>query len=223
MLEKLESGYLSLLRMVILVVASLSLIVALGALALAILSLVRSTGVTSAEASGGNLAEFIEQQKPLASTGASSNTSTMEIAALPDVRTAAANFKAYLGNRSKIKEDEFVEALQHGADEFGADGALYAEGVKLLSEELKISAGQPLSETRVLQLIDWHHRNFQSDLDRRGSEVAEATSQYWKSAALAGSAFLGFVLTIFVFLFVKIERNLRLVRMVSVQQTENER
>jgi hypothetical protein len=112
MLEKMESGYLSLLRAVILVMATLSLIVALGALATAALSLVRSTGIAAGEASGGTLAEFIEQQKPLTSSAAAASDDVPEIAALPDVRAAAANFKADLGNRSRIREGEFNGALR---------------------------------------------------------------------------------------------------------------
>jgi hypothetical protein len=219
MLDRLESSYLSLLRVVIIVVATVSLIVAIGFLLMSVISFARSTGVANDTATGGSLAEFMEQQKPATPNAGDGEPAPAGDVALPDIRAAASNLNTYLGKRSKVTTNELVAALQKGANEMGSFDSAYAASLKKLTEDLKVSTGRPLSEDRVLQLVDWHHRNFANSLESQARDEASATNDYWKAAAMAGSAFLGFVLTIFIFLFVKIERNLRLVRTVAVSDT----
>ena len=205
------------------VAATVSLIVAGFAIVVAVPSFVQSTGMTQIEeVSGGTLADFIAQQKPSVNESAAGDAGT-EAAdtttwAFSEIQAAAKDLKIYLGQRSRIPEDDLTLSLQKGADSLSTYGREYARSVQHLAADLRASKGKPLSERRVFQLLEWHHQNFQTDIERRDAAKANAKAQFWMAATMAGSAFLAFILTVFVFLFVKIERNLRLVRMTTVAE-----
>lgn len=226
-LSKLESGYLSLLRAVILVAATVSLVVAGIAIVVAIPRFIESTGMTQiAELSGGTLADFVEQQKS-SGTGsmaedAATDAAETTVLAFPEIQAAAKDVKIYLGQRSQLSEDGITLSIQKGADGLAAYAREYSRSVQHLAAELRASKGKPLSERRVFQLLDWHHQNFGANIERREADKAAASAQFWMAATMAGSAFLAFILTVFVFLFVKIERNLRLVKMTTVSEAAAE-
>ena len=223
MLSKLESGYLSLLRAVILVAATVSLVIAAIAIVVAIPKFIQSTGMTQMAAlSGGTLSEFVAQQKSSGTESVAQDAATdaaeTTVLAFPEIQAAAKDVKIYLGQRSQLSEDDITMSLQKGADSLAMYGREYGRSVQQLAADLRASKGKPLSERRVFQLLDWHHQNFQTDIERRETEKAAGSAQFWIAATMAGAAFLAFVLTVFVFLFVKIERNLRLVKMTTVTE-----
>ena len=88
----------------------------------------------------------------------------------------------------------------------------YADSLVRLTEEMKASRGKPLSEARVLTLLSWHESRFVSEWERDAAHKAEADAALRSRLWGAGAAFLSFVLVVFVFLFVRVERNTRLIR-----------
>lgn len=225
MLERLERGYLGLLRIIILILATCALIAAGAAILTAVTEKVRSARAESQSVSGGDLASFIQQQKDASTAEKGEGASTVELGegdpiVLPDIRTAAKNLVTYLGKRSEIPYRDMAKLLQEKADTLELEGTGYASDLKSLTEQLKASKGKPLSLTRVGNLVDWHFTNYKLSIERAELEKAEARSKLQIAIGVAAAAFVSFLLTIFVFIFVKIERNLRVVRMTVVDVEE---
>lgn len=220
MLAKLERAYLGLLRVVILIAATVALVVAILGAASAVPPLLRWSGITeTTKPTGGTLSDFISEQK-ITETASSPTTETaVEPFILPDITAAAKIIKAYLKD-STISEKEWRSGLQRLADQVVGHSTEYAESLKDLAEQLETSKGKPLSEARVTQLIDWHKTRFETDVAARAAAEAEGNAKFWVTIGLAGAAFLAFVLIIFVFLFVKIERSLRLVHTTRIHDDE---
>ncbi|RSV20361.1 hypothetical protein CA236_00130 [Sphingomonas sp. ABOLG] len=219
MLAKLERAYLGLLRVVILVAATIALLVAIIGVATAIPSLLKWSGFTErAEPSGGTLGDFIAEQK-ITDTTSTTETKEAEPFVIPDIKEAAKTIKAYLSTRGDITQNDWERGLQAYADEMPGNGVDYARSVRTLAKELRSSTGKPLSEARVLQLIEWHKTRFQGDVASRAASEAEGNAQFWIKIGFASAAFLGFVLIIFIFLFVKIERSLRVVQTARVNDS----
>jgi hypothetical protein len=217
MLAKLERAYLGILRVVILVAATVALVVAgLGAVS-AVPPLLRWSGITeTTKPTGGTLADFISEQKITDTASTETTEQTAEPFIHADIRSAAKTIKGYLKG-SLITEKEWQTGLQRLADQVTGHSVEYAESLKDLTEQLKSSKGKPLSEARVTQLIDWHKARFEADVAARAAAEAEGNAKFWVTIGLAGAAFLAFVLIIFVFLFVKIERSLRLVHTTRIR------
>ena len=60
--------------------------------------------------------------------------------------------------------------------------------------------------------MEWNATKFRNDLEMKRLREAQEASEFWVKLAAAGTGFLTFVAIIFIFLFVKIERNLRPLR-----------
>ncbi|MBY8823794.1 hypothetical protein [Sphingomonas colocasiae] len=215
MLAKLEQVYLGILRVVILVAATVALLVAGFGLASAIPPLIRSSGLTeTSKPNGGTLAEFIAEQKITETV--SDAPKDVEAFILPDLKAAAKILHTYLGQRTTTKLTDWEKGLQSFADEMPGHSLTYATSVLDVANQLKISKGKPLSEERVAQLVDWHKNRFEANVSARAASEVEANARFWLTLGGAGAAFLAFVLIIFIFLFVKIERSLRLVHTTSI-------
>lgn len=223
MLAKMERAYLGLLRVVILIAATIALVVAGIAAISAIPPLLRWTGITeTADPNGGTLAEFIDEQKITTTTSSEPTTESTEEYqpfAFDDIKTASKIVKRYLGKRGTASEADWRTGFQTNANSLEGHGLDYATSVKSLAEQLESSKGKPLSEERVVQLFGWHKTKFEADIIGRASREAEGNAKFWVTIGLAGSAFVAFIMIIFVFLFVRIERNLRLVQTTRVGPT----
>lgn len=210
MLAKIENIYLSILRVVILVSATLALLVAAFALVSSVPSMLRWVGISQPEkALGGNLREFIAEQKITETKASSSVEGGDQLAVLPKIAHSAEIIHKYLGDRAQLSERDWRTGLQNVANDFVLDGDAYADSVFRVAKELEASTGAPLSEERVLQLFDWNTERFRDDLEQKRLSEAQEASNFWVKLAVAGTGFLTFVAIIFIFLFVKIERNLR--------------
>lgn len=212
MLAKIENMYLSILRVVILVSATIALIVAAVGLVSSVPSMLRWAGITQPQkALGGSLRQFIDEQKitdtEAAEDSGGSTTETYYI--LPDLQTAAGILYRYLGGKGSLSERDWRIGLQAAADDFGMEADAYAESVLRLAQELKASKGKPLTEQKTIELVDWNTQQFRSDLEVKRMAEAQEGAEFWVKLAAAGTGFLAFVAIIFIFLFVKIERNLR--------------
>ena len=217
MLAKLEGAYLSLLRVVVLIAATLALLAAGYGLASAVPPLLRWSGITEAEKpSGGTLQEFVDEQRGPRDQGSDPSVQNAEPFALEDIKAAARTIYGYLGKRATLPESAWRKALQGNADSIVGSAVDYAASAKTMADQLASAKGKPLSETRVAQLFDWHKAKFEADVQARAARQAEGNARFWVTIAGAGAAFLAFVLIIFVFLFVKIERSLRVVQTIRV-------
>ncbi len=218
MLSRIEHAYLAILRVVILIAATIALIVASFGLVAGGGRVLTWAGITqAAKPSGGTLDDFVaEQRQSDATPQATSDDSTSAPRVLPDIATAARNVQKYLGSRSDTPESSLQTDLQRVADGMGNYTNDYAASVKALSEELLVSTGKPLSAARVQQLLNWHGDRFKADIANKADAEATDKAQFWVIAGAAGAAFVTFLLIIFISLFVKIERNLRVVKMTVV-------
>jgi hypothetical protein len=86
----------------------------------------------------------------------------------------------------------------------------YGEDLLRLARQLDRSTGKPLTDERLFQLIDFHLTTFQANVQAKEQAKAANIAASLSKLVLAGAAFLVFVLVLFSFLFVKIERNLRI-------------
>jgi hypothetical protein len=225
MLARLEETYLNVLRVAIVVVAGLALLAAASALAAAIFNGSKSLLSSTSSAEAGRLAEFVAEKKLAAEvagdmpgTGPDQTRATMAVS--PSIEQAATSFAQYLNRRDRrtITRDELVQQLnelwltvpdghQHSYDKAVLD----------LAGELAGSTGRPLSQDRVVELLQWHHQSFVGRLGQLEQERAAASASAWLWIERAAQAFLLFIAIAFYFLFVRVERHLRLVRTQPVE------
>ena len=81
-----------------------------------------------------------------------------------------------------------------------------------LTTDLNQSRGKLLSWNRGAQLLDWHYGKFRSTVETKKLEAEASKAKAMFGLAIGGGATLAFLIILFFFLFVKIERNLRVVR-----------
>ena len=213
MLNRMETLYLGLLRGFILVAATIALIAAAVLAVTSVGPLLTRMGVTSTDGPTASLADFVAEQKPQEQASAEDDASTPQMVVDPVIAAAAKNFHSYLGKRTKINLKLWEEGLQGAKNEMPiVAGADYAQSLLTLSKEVKASRGKPLTEKRVLALIEWHQTRFKDNYALRESEKAAADDAFkFQMAAVFGSLMV-FIFIAFIFLFVRIERNLRVIR-----------
>lgn len=209
MLSRVEVLYLNLLRGFILILATVALVSSLVLGASAIPSLIDRLGEAKADTSTLTLSRFVVEQKP---TAQQETDGDFEVPVDPLIARAARNVKQYLGDRSGIPLKAFETGFAKSLGDIPVIAQTdYGDSLVKLTEELKASTGKPLSEARVMSLLAWHQNRFSSEWDKEALRKAEADAAFRYRLLAAGGAFLAFVLVIFVFLFVRVERNTRLV------------
>jgi hypothetical protein len=216
MLSRLETAYLGLLRIVILIAASLALIVAALGLASAVPPLLRKAGVTGDTTTPHpSLAQFIEEKKVEGTTASDPLKPGDVIPVDPNVRDAAANLTKYIKTGSLLKQKDWETIItKSGSDTPNNAISQYDESLKALTDQLLQSKGKPLPLARVAEMLQWHQQKFNDEINARAVADSMASAKFYSTMMVAGSAFLFFVLIVFVFLFVKIERSLRVVHTI---------
>jgi hypothetical protein len=218
MLSKIEVAYLGILRVVLLIAATAALLVTIVATAAALPAIGRAVGITGhQDPRGASLREFIDS-KNLTEVQANDSTESGSSASsqaepLPrDLATASRNVARYAAKNGdpQITQAQWDEAFRGELDSIPDNiRSTYAADVLRLSEQLERSKGRPLSNQHLAELIDFHHAKFlASAQEERTAEAASAAASMF-SIMLAGGAFVIFILILFNFIFVKIERNLR--------------
>lgn len=216
MLSRLETLYLGLLRGFILIVATLALVAAALLIVSSVPELLTRVGVTKTESQSSSLAEFIAEQKPTEGSQDAEEVAP-QIPVDSAIKDAAQNFHDYLGTRATASVKDWEQGLQGFKNDFSPEvGNDYALSIKRLSEELKTSKGKPLSVKNVGALIDWHKTRFAANRAAEQAERAAADAAFVFKMEAAFAAFVLFAFITFIFLFVRIERNLRFMR-VEVQ------
>jgi hypothetical protein len=218
MLEKIESAYLAVMRVVVLIAATIALIVCIVGGTFAAPMLLRQLGFAAGppQVTGGDLATFVQEQKatqPEAEGAASDATSP---AVIPGKIAQAVNILAdYAQLHSQITLDrpgleKFITEKKDQLDPEYQDA--YEDSFLKLAQDLKVSKGKPLTGPRLGQLVDWHYSHFQSEILAKKEERLAQAGKASAGMTLAAGGLVAFILILFFFLFVKIERNLRLVR-----------
>ena len=220
MLARLESAYLSLLRVVILVAATLALVVAVFGIVVSAPYFAGQLGIRG-DTDGGDLAQFVSEQRGAddasnSSYEGSDMTPVYTVSAL--LQTSASRIVAYAKkHHSKdLVTAEIEKALASSQEQIPLGYQLeYEQSVDRLTQQLAVAKGTPLSMQKLGELLEWHDQRFQQAIAEREASKGEELVTAITAFGTAGGAFIVFVFLVFCFLFVRIERNLRLVRVVN--------
>lgn len=96
------------------------------------------------------------------------------------------------------------------------DREQYQNSFLALLTQLRDSKGKPLSKSKFYELLQWHHDRFKSEAMSRSAGSELSTIAAWEWLTKAGIAFLMFLAVATYFLFVRVERHLRLVNVVHL-------
>ncbi len=230
MLNRLESLYLNILRVVIPVLATVLLIVAVIGAGIAGPMLLSSFGGGETNAArmvkDDRLADYLGRGASRSASEGAAETAELEEAARQSdrrLRETAENISRYVQAKQGYSP---VAAAVTGYIQERADSLptslfdRYADSILKLSKDLR-AASSTAAPVDVDQLIDWHFGQFASAAQAaqerdamRAAEEAARKSTAMAAGAAAVSFFMMFLLMVFVFVLVKIERNLRKVPVV---------
>lgn len=222
MLNRLESAYLSILRVVILVAATLALVVAAFAMIASAPFFASQLGI-SGELEGGGLAQFVEEQRGYEGTAQSygsdddySRSYTISASLQASARRLANYAKTH--HDFDISVSQLEQSLAASQEQFPLEYyGDYEDSVERLSKELENAEGTPLSMEKLDELTQWHDQNFRMAVAEKEAAKGEELMGAITAFGTAGGAFLVFVFLVFCFLFVRIERNLRVVHVANAQ------
>lgn len=236
MLNRLEALYLNILRVVILVLATVLLVVAVIGAVFAGPMLLSSFGGGETDAArivqDDRLRDYLGQGSSSNGTVDAEETAQIEAAARQSdrrIRNAATNITRYVEAKQGFRP---VTAAVTGYIQDRADSLpeslfdRYADSILKLSADL-VAAPNTAAPVDVDRLIDWHFNQFSSAVEQahqrdamRATEDAARRATAMAAGAGALSFFMMFLLMVFVFVLVKIERNLRRVPVIVEQATE---
>lgn len=222
MLSRIETFYLAILRVVILIIATAALVVAVLGVIGAAPTLLRVTGLTKTDVRGGTLGAFISEKKLSATprAGTDAQGASTGSAADADQRVVAAGdmIARYLGSSAQMTTADWQRGMTGSEQAISPDqvGA-YRDSEKDLAGQLEASHGRKLTEAQVIELVDWHTKTFVANAQAEQARAASSLTTAGLSLGVAVSAFVVFILIAFAFLFVKIERSLRVVRTQEIE------
>ena len=231
MFAKLEDFYLSILRVAILIVAGLALLAAVGSLLASGAALLPKFG-TGTTFTGGKLEDYIGEQKALSSVDAAADGSN-EIDEAPRQIDLPSSFleeatRLYIDYVKRI--DKTVVSKKAAEDVVFAQiseiGFEYREDFQnsylSLLRQLRDSKGKPLTRERFDTLLNWHFDRFQAEVTSASDDGEFSKIEAWDWFTKAGISFLVFIAIASYFLFVRVERHLRLVKVVQIEALPDE-
>ena len=218
MLDKIEAAYLALMRVIILVAATAALAAAVVGLVTAAPMIARQLGThTTGQVQGADLASYIDAERgggvpTVVDPGSGAPVTRI----IPGELAKAANLiAAYARDRAHERLDvptlELALADKHAQIDPAYQKA-YDESVLVLANDLSMSAGAALSTDRIDQLIEWHFSKFADGITHNTTRIALKNARGLIGLYVTAGSLACFILVLFFFLFVKIERNLRIVR-----------
>ena len=224
MLARLENAYLYILRVVVLIAATVALLgVVLGLVRGAtLLPELIAPKTVSADVPGGTLGDYVAEKHAAGITVAASGPATAQPAP-PAIRAAATSLEHYLSTRDGFAVDDAAYVGQLAGQQATLPDDVqdqYGESLKALASQLDLSKGTPLSADQVTDLVNWHFDKFKSAVEQTATERVAKQAEELGTLAVAGGAFALFLGLVLNFLIVKIERNLRLVRTVTAPASE---
>jgi len=230
MIARLEELYLSVLRVSIVIVAGIALIAAIGSLLAAAYAFMPNFTPDKIP-SGGTLEEFITEQKALAVDSEVSKDTVLSSdspSAEPQSAFLTEASKLYIAyvrkmGGPKISKADAVEFISDYVSnvEFSNREAFQRSFLSLL-KQLRDSTGKPLSQAKFDDLLSWHFTNFESQVAANSASSEVTGPGAWAWLTQAGTAFLLFLGIAIYFLFVRVERHLRLVKVVQTDPRINE-
>ena len=226
MFAKLEDFYLSILRVAILIVAGLALLAAIGSLIASGAALLPNFG-TGTTFSGGKLEEYIGEQRTLSGTDAAADISSGIDDAprqidLPSLflNEATRLYIDYIKRidksvvSKKVAEDVVFAQVSEIGFEYRED---FQNSYLSLLRQLRDSKGKPLTRQRFDALLMWHFDRFQAEVASASDDGEFSKIEAWDWFTKAGMSFLVFIAIASYFLFVRVERHLRVVKVVQVE------
>lgn len=221
MLSRIEDVYLNILRIAVLCIATIALLAFAFSLLQSGPMLGRLVGVsTTTEIQNATLSAFVAENRE--ALGAPDSAAAIDASAqvVPQsIEKAAENISAYVAKHHGFTI-EMVQARAHLMSFHDAMPlayqAQYATSIEAMTKQLVDAVGEPLSTENLNRAIAWHADRFQSQIQENELSKAESASKAVVAATVAGMSLLTFLIVIFFFVVVKIERNLRVVRTQNV-------
>ena len=219
LLSRIESFYLSILRVIILAAATIALvIVVFGFVRSAPLLIQQLGGASQQQTTGGSLSEFVSEKRAEGIETAAAPPAAAQPETPQSIKEAVALLARYdkerLGVDLDVNGATRVLMERHDALPYEYQSA-YGASLKRLMEQLVASKGSPLQMDQINELLNWHDQKFQSNIEAQAAKKVADNAAALQAMAVAAVALLVFLLIVFCFIFVKIERNLRLVQMVD--------
>ena len=221
MLSRIEEFYLNVLRVVILVAASIALIAfAIGMAKVVPLISTSLSSNSTLDTSRAGLGDFIAAQKNSGTPAADmpDMANSPDEALSTDMKSAISHLSSYNNSRmgGTVDMTSAQSAMLSKRSAVSADYQdEYDRSLNETMAQLEQSKGSPLDTDKLNSLLNWHLEKFNSLVAAREAKKSEDKMTGLIGAGLAGVALLSFLMLIFCFLFVKIERNLRLVRVAE--------
>lgn len=219
-LSRIEGFYLSILRVIILAAATIALVIV-------VIGFVRSAplliqqlgmGASQQQMTGGSLSEFVGEKR----AEGIETAAAPEIAGRPEapqtIKDAVALLARYDKERlgQELDVDVATGVLMERHDALPSEyQAAYGASIKRLMEQLVASKGSPLQMDQINELMNWHDQKFQSNVESQAAKKAADNVAALQAMGVSAVALLVFLLIVFCFIFVKIERNLRLVQIMD--------
>lgn len=216
MLARLESTYLNILRVVILVAATVALIVTVSAVILTTPYLLSKAGIAG-NPDTLNLAGFIQEQRSLGKNvsvpGNNAEVAT-GMGASSSLHSSATRVVAYANKHHSANwnvadiEPQMMASVEQLPIQYRS---AYERSLEALTKELEASKGTPLSLDKLNELLYRHHSDFFRSAAEKEANQSQDLINAITAIGTAAGAFLAFIFLAFCFLFVRIERNLRIV------------
>ena len=224
MLAKIETAYLAVLRIVVLIAATLALVVAFGAAITSIPALSRQFGILpSDQAQSATLSDYIEARKATVPVKGQDGTSAAPATrAKPpaEVTDAAKILQSYSKGAGSMTIPLWEQEIEKSAQNIptGLIDRYHGENL-LLVRQLSNAKGKRLDAPGLKDMLSWNAAQFTFEAEKLEAIKAQETQRALYKMYVASIAFVMFILVVFTFLFVKVERSLRVVRTVRVGDT----
>jgi len=220
LLSRIEGFYLSILRVIILAAATIALVIVVLGFVRSAPLLIQQLGIdaTQQQMTGGSLSEFVSEKRAEGIETAAAPEKTSRPETPQTIKDAVALLARYhkerLGEELDVNGATGVLMERHSALPIEYQAA-YGASIKRLMEQLVASKGSPLQMDQINELMNWHDQKFQSNVESQAAKKATDNVAALQAMGVSAVALLVFLLIVFCFIFVKIERNLRLVQMVD--------
>jgi hypothetical protein len=224
LLSRAENAYLNILRVVILAIATLALLGAVFGIAAGAAMFFgnQASGTHTPADAKVSLGDFMAEQKasiPASGPSAAQSGSGASANASAPIKEAVRNLTRYLREKvhgEDVDANELTKILVDRSDSLPAEYRnSFEQSLVALTHQLTIAKGRPLTFNKVGELLDWHMARFKAKIEEDQGKRAGKAALGKVIAAAGGTALVTFLLLVFCFLFVKIERNLRVVQTIT--------
>ena len=219
-LSKLEDIYLNILRAMVLGIATIALVVFVFAAIQSGPLVSQLVGIEpKAEISDATLATFVSENRAslnaAGGTSAGSDATNVSALAPPEIKVDAGNLQQYFTKHHgyALAETDVMTWLMKNYNEMPMQyQADYAKSLAEMTQQMVNAVGTPLSPENVDRALSWHAQKFRSGAAEAEAKAVADRAKAMLAISVAGIALLAVLIVIFFFVVVKIERNLRVVR-----------